>query len=243
MDRLTTWPEHLRIRRASVNSFGYGGSNAHVIVEAVDSVLMQYAPSIPARLSDLATQRRQFLLPFSAHDLPTARRNVDVHRAYVEKSPALLDVAYTLSARRTAHKARAFVVTQGGIPEDAVQTGEVKKAGRRLAFVFTGQGAQWPRMGAELLREFPSVQGTIRRLDGVLRSAGAGGWTLEEAILAEPGASRIHEVQQSQPVCTAVQVAIVDLLRSWGVTPVATVGHSSGLFPGWSPALWLADIV
>lgn len=98
-----------------------------------------------------------------------------------------------------------------------------------FAFVFTGQGAQWPEMGKELITEFPSFKKSIQELDSVLqRLHEKPAWTLEQAILEPAQTSQINHVTRSQPVCTALQVALIDLLSSWGVTPRAVIGHSSG---------------
>ncbi|GKT75184.1 LOW QUALITY PROTEIN: polyketide synthase [Colletotrichum tofieldiae] len=91
---------------------------------------------------------------------------------------------------------------------------------------FTGQGAQWPRMGAELMAYYPSFHRTIQVLDMTLRDLdNAPEWTIEEALL-ERGA--FLACAGGRPLTTAIQIALVQLLRVWGVRPVVTVGHSSG---------------
>lgn len=104
-----------------------------------------------------------------------------------------------------------------------------KKKAPVLGFVFTGQGAQWARMASELMAYYPSFLRTIRKLDQVLGDLPNGpDWTLEDALHEDAASSRVNEAEYSQPLCTAVQVALVDLLQSWGITPAVTVGHSSG---------------
>ncbi|KAI8316560.1 Highly reducing polyketide synthase gloL [Colletotrichum sp. SAR11_240] len=92
-----------------------------------------------------------------------------------------------------------------------------------------GQGAQWAQMGKELLQQNVLVQQTISRLDSVLASlSDPPQWKLKDLLLAPKDQSRLAEAEFSQPCLVAIQVALVDLLRSWGVTPDAVVGHSSG---------------
>ncbi|KAJ0382896.1 hypothetical protein COL922a_011597 [Colletotrichum nupharicola] len=94
-----------------------------------------------------------------------------------------------------------------------------------MIWVFTGQGAQWAQMGKELLQQNVLVQQTISRLDSVLASlSDPPQWKLK----APKERSRLAEAEFSQPCLVAIEVALVDLLRSWGVTPDAVVGHSSG---------------
>lgn len=102
--------------------------------------------------------------------------------------------------------------------------------GAKIAFIFTGQGAQNPKMGAELMLAFPSYMDTIRRLDRALQSLGedAPEWSIEDVLMEPAPTSKINDVELSQPVCTAVQIALVELLRIWKVIPVACIGHSSG---------------
>ncbi|CAG8888828.1 unnamed protein product [Penicillium egyptiacum] len=100
---------------------------------------------------------------------------------------------------------------------------------RRIGFTFTGQGAQWPQMGAQLLHEFGVFRRTIQYLDAVLsKLQKKPSWTIEGALLEPAATSRIHDPAFSQTVCTALQIALVSLLKQWGIHPKATVGHSSG---------------
>jgi acyl transferase domain-containing protein len=98
-----------------------------------------------------------------------------------------------------------------------------------LGFVFIGQGAQWVLMGAELMLYYPSFAHTIQQLDETLRLLEDGpSWTVERLLLESAETSRVNEAEFAQSLCTAIQIALVQLLRSWGVTPKVCVGHSSG---------------
>lgn len=229
----------LPVRRVSVNSFGYGGTNAHMIIEGADSFLTSestYADSQKKIKSPrgVFSRKRPFLLTFSAHDKPTLKRNIAAHRQVAAKYN-LLDLSYTLANRRSRLQSKAFVVASHVSLDNAFQNNmeafvfAEKKKPPTVGFVFTGQGAQWARMGSELMTYYPSFLRTIRRLDMALEDLPDGpDWTLEDVLLEDAKTSRVNEAEFSQPLCTAVQIAIVRLLEVWGVKPVVTVGHSSG---------------
>ncbi|KAH7319610.1 putative polyketide synthase [Stachybotrys elegans] len=237
------FPAHLPVRRVSINSFGYGGTNGHLIIEGADSLLKvpqtyKYIDSnAPKKLRSprrAMERKRPFLLPFSAHDKPTLKRNIDAHGAIVDKYD-LIDLSYTLANHRSSLASKGFTVASHATIKEAfgnVNTSFVfadKKKTPTVGFVFTGQGAQWARMGAELMEQYPSFLRSIRVLDLALGDLHDGpDWSIEDVLLENATASRVNEAEFSQPLCTAVQVAIVQLLASWGVQPAVTVGHSSG---------------
>ncbi|KAI0398130.1 polyketide synthase, partial [Xylariaceae sp. FL0594] len=104
-----------------------------------------------------------------------------------------------------------------------------KKSKPRLGFVFTGQGAQWYAMGRQLIQESPIFRQTLQRCDAVLQSLpDAPEWSILDELRRSESDSRLGETLFSQTICTALQLAIVDLIRTWGITPSAVVGHSSG---------------
>ncbi|KAL4914815.1 thiolase-like protein [Aspergillus aurantiobrunneus] len=144
---------------------------------------------------------------------------------------AVTDLAYTLSERRTTFDFRSFAVAPSlqdlasKIDKDGLPRLNRISHRPNAAFVFTGQGAQWPAMGRELLGN-PIFRASIDRSKAVLEQEGCK-WDVLE-LLSDPKDRRIDAPAFSQPVCTIVQVALVDLLQAWGVQPGATVGHSSG---------------
>jgi acyl transferase domain-containing protein/NADPH:quinone reductase-like Zn-dependent oxidoreductase len=97
----------------------------------------------------------------------------------------------------------------------------------RIAFIFTGQGAQWVGMGRELIHTNSAFSASIRESDRTLRELGAS-WSLIDELLSEQSKSRINESEIAQPTSTALQIALVNLLSSFGVTPQMVLGHSSG---------------
>lgn len=234
------FPETLPVKRVSVNSFGYGGTNAHVIIEGADSLLPSGKTYIDRHKSNDRTRwdnlnpNRPFLLQFSAHDQDTLRKNIVAYSKIVDKY-CLLDLSYTLANRRTNLPSRAFVVASHAILNSRFSNNAEafafakKQKTPTIGFAFTGQGAQWAQMGLELMVYYPSFLKSIRILDSALkRLCDAPDWTLEEELLRAGETSRVHEAEFSQPLCTALQIAIVQLLELWGIRPVVTVGHSSG---------------
>ncbi|XXG97578.1 short-chain alcohol dehydrogenase [Hypoxylon texense] len=239
----TPFPAHLPVKRVSINSFGYGGTNAHIIVEDAESLLghgqsYKYIDSNePRRLlapRRAALRKRPFLLPFSAHDKATLKRNIDAHGHVVDKYN-LLDLSYTLANRRSVLQSKAFTVASHITVNDMFKNVAAsfsfaeKKTVQNIGFVFTGQGAQWARMGAELMEYSPRFLRSIRVLDLALEELPDGPeWSIEDVLLEHADSSRVNEAEFSQPLCTAIQVAIVQLLEYWGIRPTVTVGHSSG---------------
>ncbi|KAL5361193.1 ketoacyl-synt-domain-containing protein [Aspergillus floccosus] len=231
---LTPWPENFDVRRASVSSFGYGGTNGHVIIESIDTVCPWYEHARPKEISDYRYEvSRPLLIGMSAHDKQTLARNIKAHQNVVDKYH-LPDLAYTLNSRRTRFAHRGYTVISEGqevvsFDVDSFHFGISGKPGD-IGFVFTGQGAQWARMGYEAMHIFPQFRKTIDALDDVLRSLAEPkpSWTLRNTLEASKEVSRVNEAEISQPVCTAIQIAIVDLFASWGIEPAVTIGHSSG---------------
>ncbi|KAL8737200.1 MAG: hypothetical protein Q9181_001926 [Wetmoreana brouardii] len=99
-----------------------------------------------------------------------------------------------------------------------------------IAMIFTGQGAQWPQMGLKLIEEHAYFRSTIQVLDTYLLSLQeAPTWNIEQTLQANAAESHVSHPCRSQSVCTAIQIAPVDLLRQWGIVPQVVVGHSSGV--------------
>lgn len=158
------------------------------------------------------------------------------------------DLAWTLHARRSHLSTKVAIAAlsteQLGIKIDEILASVAKDAGNtvglrsipntgapRLLGVFTGQGAQWPTMGSHLIRSSAFVQNRLSSLQDSLDTlplADRPPWRLRDELLAPADSSRLAEAALSQPLCTAIQVILVDLLRAAGITFAAVVGHSSG---------------
>ncbi|KAH4115563.1 hypothetical protein HBI55_203610 [Parastagonospora nodorum] len=222
------WPKD-RAERVSVNSFGVGGSNAHVILESYHG-LEQTSPAV----EPLKGPR---LLVFSASNSKSLAARVQQHREYLETkaSTNLDDLSYTLGCRRDHLACRGYAICNG--PGNKFEQGALRtrpRQPRRNVFVFTGQGAQTPQMGRALVETHPVFRNTIRRLDAFLGTLhnSPPAWTIEGELLRPADASRIMKTEYSLPCTTAIQIALVDVLQYWGVRPDAVVGHSSGEIAG-----------
>jgi len=228
-------------RRASINSFGYGGANAHVILEqAPDS-----HASVASGIRESST--RPYLLPVTSHSQQAGERAIKNLGSYLQSqaeptTTIIRDLAHSLGTRRSLHMHRAYVVVHSGVTSanlasellDAASTRtwmepEIPNASVRVGFVFTGQGAQKFDMGRELIQHSPRFRATLQLCDNALQALpDKSGWSIIDELLCSPDDSRISQSRYSQPICTAVQLALVDLLADWGIRPSSVCGHSSG---------------
>ncbi|RYP81174.1 hypothetical protein DL769_002122 [Monosporascus sp. CRB-8-3] len=223
------WPRS--IRRASINCFGYGGANSHAIVESLDSYLQRQPKGESTATPD---GDHILILPISAKSSKSLGARVEQISGIAQNPTGpLRGLALTLTQRKSHFRKRQFLLagTSTNGPSKPMEFPDSIPADPLpLAFVFTGQGAQYGGMARELLSRNRRFVETIRELDGVLRTLppeNVPTWTLEHAI-SDPSDADIHKVTHSQPLCTAIQIGLVNVLQSWGISPSAVVGHSSG---------------
>ncbi|KAK7422917.1 hypothetical protein QQZ08_009273 [Neonectria magnoliae] len=257
------WPKSKNdYRRASVNSFGFGGTNAHAIVESSAHYLreqniqprVQYLSSYSEESDDFFDDddeeadeaaggaARPQVVVFSANNLDSLKAYLKKLRAHFlnpRVSVKLSDLTYTLSERRTRLYHRGFaVITKApdakidDISADAVIFGKQAADPPKIGFVFTGQGAQWPQMGRDLLSAFPETAGSIiKRLDKALQDLSPAvrpSWSIYSELTESRSSEHMRLPEFSQPLVTALQLALAEVLKLWGVSPRAVVGHSSG---------------
>ena len=244
---LGPWPVESGPALAGVSSFGFGGTNAHVVLEE--------APQSNSGSRECGTRGWKVACEIrntkSAHLLPLSARSPEalqsLARAYQdflatpESKLSLHDICYTASMRRDHHDYRLAVtgysreqLSEGlqaflhGETRPGLSSGR-KDSGRqrKLVFVFPGQGSQWFGMGRSLLEQEPVFREVVERCDHAMRRYGD--WSLLGELTATDAArSRLNEIDIVQPVLFAIQVALAALWRSWGVEPQAVVGHSMG---------------
>ncbi|WP_329612059.1 amino acid adenylation domain-containing protein [Streptomyces brevispora] len=235
--QVTDWPDHKGPARAGVNSFGFGGTNAHVVLEEAPA---RTAPSLPSR----QRERRWSLLPLTSRHpdaLPQVAEGIG-RELSGGRGPvaALADLGHTLAHRRQHLESRLSVVYSSqeslhealdtylrGEPHPRVVQGrQLDAPDRRLVWVFTGMGPQWWAMGRGLLDSEPVFRDVVTACDREIRKVA--GWSLMDEMSADQGRSRMAETWLAQPANFAVQIALAALWRSYGIRPDAIVGHSTG---------------
>lgn len=192
------------------------------------------------------------LLLFSASHAQSLKMMQENYEAYLRKFPnRVTELAYTLAHHREYLSNRSYSVCDGQGQIFGSISQPIKVQSNPLpTFVFTGQGAQYAQMGAELMDSDPQFLQDIQEMDTILAGLPhAPGWKLEsmsdptlhyhrrvspianiseDEISAPSKMSRLSEAEFAQPACTALQIALVKLLLRWGIRPAAVVGHSSG---------------
>ncbi len=228
---LVPWPK--KKKYISINSFGFGGSNAHAVIAAAPKRVKQ---TKDWDYLDHVEPRRLFVVSANSKEALAAQmKNVTV---YLETHPpvfqfnVLPNLAYTLGERRSFLPYKVAMMASDGERLTELFATEVAKPIRStrpptIGFVFTGQGAQWHAMGRELITSYPVFKKSLERFDACLRYLGAS-FSLMDELYKDAKESRLSDAELSQPGCTAIQLAMTDLLLDWGVRPQAVVGHSSG---------------
>ncbi|KAK7917408.1 hypothetical protein PG985_011016 [Apiospora marii] len=176
---------------------------------------------------------------FSAKSLKSLKMFLSSFVDQLEQTPhsARLaeNICYTLGSRRTNFPQRIAVTADslGSLRDQLLSMlsnpdlqVEKKQDNTAVGYIFTGQGAQYFQMAARL-RRYAVFRQAIDDAEATLRRLGAS-WSLSGELAAPERLSRVDSVEIAQPACTAVQIALVLLLRSWGLAPATVVGHSSG---------------
>ncbi|MET9708517.1 type I polyketide synthase, partial [Streptomyces griseus] len=192
------WPELDRPRRAAVSSFGISGTNAHLILEQPTPT-----PATPATTEPIP-------YPVSAKTPQALQAQITALQHHLTEHPDLApaDIAHTLN-HRTQFDHRALLLGTEELTRGAVSTG-------RLAYLFTGQGAQHSGMGRELYETYPVFR---EALDAALTALG---------IQDEFFTGDLDRTRLTQPALFALETALYRLYESWGITPDHLVGHSIG---------------
>ncbi len=228
------WPRSERVRRAGVSSFGFSGTNAHVVLEEAP-LRSPAAPPVQA-----AGPR---LVPLSARGEVALRELAARHAAFIAQHPdePLDGIAATLQTGRAHLTHRLAVLADSSIDlgtrlesfaagrevaelfEGALRPGEQP----RIAFLFTGQGAQYVDMGRGLYESEPVFRAAIdraaKKLEPLLERP-----LLEVLFPPEGVDSPIGQTAYTQPALFALEFALAELWRSWGITPSIVTGHSVG---------------
>ncbi|MER6998705.1 SDR family NAD(P)-dependent oxidoreductase [Streptomyces sp. NPDC000410] len=234
------WPRDGRPRRAGVSAFGVSGTNAHLIVEEPPSAGQEAESSGgPVGVLEAAGVVPLVLSARTDTALTAQARRLTPVLADAAGTDALERAGRTLATGRTHHERRAVVLAEDhdtardllrrldeGLPAPGLLTGTgTGGGGRRVVWVFPGQGSQWVGMGRGLL-DVPVFAEALEECDEAL--AEVAGFSVLEVIRGVEGAPSLERVDVVQPVLFAVMVSLARLWRACGVEPDAVVGHSQG---------------
>ncbi|MDQ1536880.1 MAG: hypothetical protein QOE58_1273, partial [Actinomycetota bacterium] len=235
------WPQLDRPRRAAVSSFGFSGTNAHVILEqAPVSAPVAGDKGAPAVEGAAPGALAALVWPVSGRGVPAVRAQAASLLSWVEADQELrpVDVGFSVVSSRTLFEQRAVVVgagrgelvaalaaLAGGESSPGVVEGVADVDGKRV-FVFPGQGSQWVGMGSQLLTESPVFAQRMAQCEEALSQFVD--WSLLDVLNQVEGAPSLDRVDVVQPVSFAVMVSLAALWQSCGVSPDAVVGHSQG---------------
>jgi acyl transferase domain-containing protein/NADPH:quinone reductase-like Zn-dependent oxidoreductase/SAM-dependent methyltransferase/acyl carrier protein len=236
---LEPFPETDGTRVVGVNSFGFGGANAHIIIEE--------APRPHHRRYETPAERA-WPIVLSARSEDALRGSALRLAQWLDErshangdSPSLPDLVYSLGLRRNHHPYRLTIVTKSmaglvqelsgyGVKQEnpKVRTAFTPRrdAPPRIAFVMSGQGPQWWGMGRELLRHEPVFRATLERCAAAMKPWAL--FSLLKELARTEETSRLQRTEITQPAIFALQVSLAELWKSWGVQPAAIVGHSVG---------------
>jgi phthiocerol/phenolphthiocerol synthesis type-I polyketide synthase A len=225
------WPRYGGTAVAGVSGFGFGGTNAHAVLEEWRPGVLPPPPGeVPAArlhlLSDIDTARVR----------DTAQRLATWLGTPEGSTTRVADLARTLAGRAGRGPVRAAVVARNGHelsdglraladgrPHAHVLTGDRDLVGRGPVWVFSGYGSQWPGMGRRLLAEEPAFAAAVEELDAQVSDEF--GFSFHEELTS---GGPLDRLEVAQPMLFGVQLALAGLWRSYGVEPVAVVGHSMG---------------
>ncbi|WP_405162985.1 SDR family NAD(P)-dependent oxidoreductase [Nocardia sp. NBC_01499] len=233
------WPADGRPRRAGVSSFGVSGTNAHVILE--EAPIEEQAIEGAAPVEDVSEPTELSVVPVlvSARSDQALRAQAARLRSDVlaRHQVSLLDVGFSAATTRAQLDHRAVVVATDreellaglealSVGEPSAQVCHGRRLGGKAVFVFPGQGAQWVGMAVELLEASPVFAAEIAACGEALSRYVD--WRLEDVLRGVAGVPSLERVDVVQPALFAVMVSLARLWRSYGVEPVAVVGHSQG---------------
>ncbi|MEW4453328.1 SDR family NAD(P)-dependent oxidoreductase [Bremerella sp. JC817] len=230
--QISDWPESDGPRRAGISSFGFGGTNSHVILEEASAVvrpqpvtspstkLVTLSGKSPAVVQTIAKRLDEVLEQTNSINLDSMCFSANVGRNDFGHAVAI-PFADASDLRKKLQE--TFANGQGKIQRRPTKPPKV-------AFVFTGQGGQYATMGKELYETQPLFRETLDQCAALLREEFD--FELLEIIFAEAEASRISNTEFTQPALYAVEYSLAMLWISWGIEPAAVMGHSIGEFVG-----------
>jgi acyl transferase domain-containing protein/1-acyl-sn-glycerol-3-phosphate acyltransferase/NAD(P)-dependent dehydrogenase (short-subunit alcohol dehydrogenase family)/acyl carrier protein len=233
---LESWPHPTRPAIAGLNSFGFGGANAHVLLEEPPPSPAREAGETEGRETEEA---RLLVISAKSQEALTALARSYTERLNEATGPPLGDLCRTAALGRTHHDFRASIVASrkedfaeslsafvAGENRANIASGQVPSAQPKVAFVYTGMGPQWWGMGRQLRAQEPVFRAALERCDAALSRHAD--WSLLEELSASEANSRAASPELAQVTNFAIQMALTELWASFGIVPDAVMGHSGG---------------
>ncbi|MCG8475006.1 MAG: SDR family NAD(P)-dependent oxidoreductase [Cytophagales bacterium] len=230
---LQDWPKNDRPLIGGVNSFGAGGTNAHVVLE-------EYAAE-KADKQDVSAMTDVHLFTLSARSEQALKQQVENYLGYLEKNDCSLNaLCKSLGTDRSMleHRLAAGAYTKEELTEslEAFLEGENRvgmsytvveeQEKKKIGFIYSGQGPQWFAMGRQLIESDPEFRAIIHEIEGYFSEIAS--WSLLEEMSKDEESSKISDTRIAQPAIMAIQIALTELWKRYGVEPEGVVGHSIG---------------
>jgi acyl transferase domain-containing protein/acyl-CoA synthetase (AMP-forming)/AMP-acid ligase II/acyl carrier protein len=231
---LTPWPDHGGRTVAGVSAFGFGGTNAHIVLAEAPQVRATEPP-------DETAGRRAAVLPLSARSPEAVMALAGRYELALAGGAPVAELCHTAATRRGHHDHRLAVVGgsrdelcealaayRHGVPHPAVVAGR-RRLGQRpgVVFLFSGEGSHWCGMGQQLYEQEPAFRDALAMCDRAMRPYLETDLLTE--LLAAPTDWRVDDdLDIAMPAVFGIQVALAALWRSWGIEPSAVIGHSLG---------------
>jgi len=245
-DHLQDFPDPEKKLFVGVNSFGYGGTNAHVVMEEYSNLECgDLSPLFPQTLivekAEKSHRTSNLVLPITAKNTEALKEHVRQVVSYLQANPSVsfANLASAFYFHREHHSHRAYVIADSTTqlthnlqsyldhgPGRYVVEGVRAEASPKIAFVYTGMGPQWHGMGKELFQQESVFRATLESCDLYLKEIA--GWSLLEELQRDEQTSKMSDAKIAQPANFALQAALTELLKDWGIMPEAVVGHSIG---------------
>jgi len=221
-----------RASYASINSFGYGGTNAHVLLQqySADNLKKDYT----------LNKQDHFIFPICARSKNALKELISSFKSHLENYE--INFAQFLSNtvyKKSLHSSRLAIVasskeellekieaTEEDIPVKGVVQANAEYKKPKVAFVYTGMGPQWWKMGRELMDKEPVFNQAIQEADTYFKEIA--GWSIVEELVKPEAESKVKETNIAQTANFVIQVGLTKLLEYYGISPDAVVGHSVG---------------
>ena len=229
VDEVTRWPATGQPRCAGVSSFGFGGTNAHVVLEQAPQAPRHLPMAKPAVTTLVVSGKNEERLAAAAENLADWLSGAGVN-------VPLADVAHTLNHHRTHQTTFASVCAAdrdtavaglralaSGEPANGVVGPHPGPCGSGTVFVYSGQGSQWAGMGRQLLEDEPAFAAAVAELEADF--VAEVGFSLHDVLAS---GQELTGIDRIQPVLVGFQLALTALWRSYRVEPDAVIGHSMG---------------